>query len=180
MNLRTMRAKLATLAVLFFVGTFAGQIRHVLDSVRGKVEAGRQISDEIRSTVTTLGEAVDGALEVVGQTTGDLTNQVADLQAKLASGTATPAQVGELRGLLEQVKTAAGRPGAPGPAGPAGPPGPPVSTSPGPAPSTTSTTAGGTTSTTRPPMSTTTTRPTSTTTTTRCTAGVGRLIRIGC
>lgn len=171
------RAKIAALIILFVLGTFAGQIQRLLDSVRGKIDRGAQITDDIRATVTTIGQAVDDS---VAGTRAALEAQVADLQAKLASGTATPAQVTQLQGLVERLRTAAGRPGAPGPSGPPGTPGPP-----GPPPaasSTTSTTVvpgpGGTTTTTRP--ATTTTTRSSTTTTTRCVAGVGRLLKVGC
>lgn len=178
------RSKIAAIIVLFFLGTFAGQLQHLLDSVRGKVDAGTRVTEEVRGTVGQAKDAATNAVDVVA----DLTNQIADLQAKLAGGTATPAQVTQLQGLVERLRTVAGRPGTPGPAGPTGatgPPGPPAATSPAQPPSSsTSTTAGGTTSTTRPAGTTTTTRrPTgssSTTTTTRCTAGVGRLVRIGC
>lgn len=177
MNLRPLRAKIAALAVLFFVGTFAGQVQRLLDSVRGKVDRGAEITGEIRSTVSTIGQAVDDVEGLVGQTAGALEAKVADLQAKLAAGTATPGQVVELRGLLERTQGRTGAPGPPGPRGAAGPPGPPTT----PPPSTSSTTAGGTSSTTRPaPPTSTTTRPPPTTTTTRCMAGVGRLVRIGC
>lgn len=178
--IRPWRAKLAALVLLFFLGTFAGQIQHLLDSVRGKVEAGRRISDDIRATVTTIGQAVD---ETVAGTRAALEAQVADLQAKLAAGTATPEQVSRLQGLLERVRATAGRPGPSGPAGPAGAPGPP-----GPPPATSSTSTStatgpeGTTTSTRPPPggSTTTTKPPSTTTTTRCAVGLGQLLKVGC
>lgn len=173
---RPWRAKLAALVLLFFLGTFAGQIQHLLDSLRGRVERGTQITNDLRATVTTLGQAVDLTSEA-------LRGQVADLQSKLAAGTASPAQVTQLRGLVERLSATPARPGPSGPAGPAGAPGPP---GPPPAASSTSTSTatspGGTSSTTRPPpgASTTTTRPPPTTTTTRCAVGVGRLLKVGC
>lgn len=179
---KPLRAKLAALVVLFFVGTFAGQIRGVMNTMLGRVDRGAQVVDEFKATVTTIGQTIDGVVGGLRGTTDAVAGQVADLQAKLADGTATPAQVSQLQGLLEKVRAVAARPGASGPAGPSGPPGPPGATSPAPAQpdgTTTSTTAGGTTSTTRPSATTTTTRPRNTTTT-RCTAGVGRLVRIGC
>lgn len=183
MNLRTARAKLAALAVLFFLGTFAGQIQHLLDSVRGKVDRGAQITGEIRSTVSTLGDVVGDVQGDVYGTAETLRAQIAELQAKLAGGTATPAQVTQLRGLVEQLRAGAkGPPGPPGAAGATGPPGPAAAPTAG--VTTSSTGPGGTTSTTRPTpattSSTTTTRPTGTTTTTRCLAGLRGLIRVGC
>lgn len=187
MNLRTARAKLAALAVLFFLGTFAGQIRHVLDTIRGRVDAGAAVVEDFRSTVTTIDQVVNGVTSSVSGLTDGLQRQIADLQAKLAAGTATPEQVSQLQGLVERLRLTAARPGtpgAPGPQGSSGPPGPPGATSsPAPPTATTSTTAGGGPSTTRPGpgTTTTTTRPrSSSTTTTRCVAGVGRLVLIGC
>lgn len=167
------RSKVAAVVILFVLGTFAGQIQHLLDSVRGKVEDGARITGELRNTVTTIDRASDA-----------LRAQVADLQAKLAAGTATPDQVSRLEGLVSSLKGVAGpsgTPGAQGRTGEVGPPGRAVADPP--ATTTTSTTGpGGSTSTTRPaPASTTTTtRPAPTTTTTRCTVGVGRLVKIGC
>lgn len=158
------RSKIAAVVVLFFLGTFAGQIQHLLDSVRGKVEHGTQITNELRSTVTTIGQLVDAG-------TDQLRAQVAELQAKLAAGTATPAQVAELQTLVAKLKAVPGPAGTPGPQGPtgaAGPPGPAAA-----APATTTTTGttgpGGTSTTTRPgtTTTTTTTKPSTTTTTTR-------------
>lgn len=184
MNLRPLRAKIAVLLVLFFLGTFAGQIQHLLDSVRGKIDRGAAITGEIRSTVSTIGSVVDGVTGSLGGLTDGLQRQVAELQAKLAAGTATPDQVSQLQGLVERLRLTAARPGSQGPPGASGPPGPPGATSsPGPPTATTSTTAGGGPSTTRPgpATTTTTTRPrSSSTTTTRCVAGVGRLVLIGC
>lgn len=177
MNLRTLRAKLAALAVLFFLGTFAGQLNNLLDKVRGRVEAGTRITEEMRGTVGQAADAASNAVDVVA----DLTNQIADLQGKLAAGTATPAQVSQLQGLVERLRVTAARPGTPGPPGPTGASGPPGTTATMvPSPPSTSTTTGVTTSTTGRPATTTTTTPRSTTTTTRCVAGVGQLIRIGC
>lgn len=175
MTLGPWRAKVAALIILFVLGTFAGQIRHLLDTVRGKVETGARITDELRTTVTTIGQAVDLTSEA-------LRGQIADLQAKLAAGTASPAQVTQLRGLVERLSATPARSGPSGPPGPAGAPGPP-----GPPPATSSTSTstatspGGTTSTTRPPPGTsTTTRPPPTTTTTRCAVGLGQLLKVGC
>lgn len=172
---RPARAKAAAVIILFVLGIFAGQIRHVLDTVRGNVEKGVGITNELRSTVTTIGKLVD---------TSGLAAQVADLQAKLAAGTASPAQVDELRALVARLRGAPGAPGVPGPAGAPGPPGP-AAAAPAPAPATTTTTARSTsttTATTRPAATTTTTRPgpSSTTTTTRCAISAGGLIRLGC
>jgi hypothetical protein len=172
---KPLRAKLAALVILFVLGTFAGQIRRVLDSVRGTVDRGARITGEIRSTVSTIGQAVDDS---VASTRAALETQVADLQAKLASGTATPAQVTQLQGLVERLRVTAGRPGPPGPAGPSGAPGPPPPTTS--SSTTTATGPGGTPSTTRPSPTTTTTKPPPTTTTTRCTVGVGKLLKVGC
>lgn len=171
--MRPWRAKAAALVILFFLGLSAGQFGRILETVRGNVARGIEISDRIGSTVSTLRQVDTAALEA----------QIADLQTKLAAGTATPAQVSQLQGLLERVRAVTGRAGTQGPAGPSGPPGPPGATSPAQpdGTSTTSTTAGGTTSTTRPPTATTTTtRPRNTTTTTRCVVGVGRLLKVGC
>lgn len=176
MNLRPWRAKIAALVVLFFLGTFAGQIHHLLDSLRGKVDRGAKITNEIRETVTTIDRAV-------GETAAVLQAQIADLQAKLAGGTATPDQIESLRGLLARLKAIpgpSGSPGPPGPSGSAGPPGPPAAAA---GPSTTTTTApGGTTTTTRPAPTTTSTRPSpsNTTTTTHCAVGIGGILRLGC
>lgn len=163
----SLRAKLAALIVLFFLGTFAGQARHLLDSVRGKIERGTEITNQIRDTVTTISQAVDG-------TTKALQGQIADLQAKLAAGTATPAQVLQLQGLVERLKVVAGSPGTPGPPGPKGASGPPGQPAVAASTTTTATTApGGTTTSTRSASTTTSTRPSpSSTTTTRCTVGV--------
>lgn len=176
--IRPWRAKLAALVLLFFLGTFAGQIQHLLDSLRGRVDRGARVVEDFRATVTTIAQAVDG-------TTAQLRAQIADLQAKLASGTATPAQVSQLQGLVERLRAAGGQTGAPGPPGPTGapgPPGPPSTTAPGSSPSTTTaTTATTTTTTTRPaPTTSTTGRRPSTTTTTRCTVGLGQLLKVGC
>lgn len=173
MNLRPWRAKAAALVVLFFLGTFAGQIHHLLDSVRGKVDRGAKITNEIRETVTTINRAV-------GETAAVLQAQIADLQAKLAAGTATPDQIESLRVLLVRLKAIPGPSGSPGPSGASGSVGPP-----GPAAAAaTSTTAapGGTATTTRPAPTTTSTRssPSSTTTTTRCAVGIGGILRLGC
>lgn len=165
------RAKVAATLVLFFVGLFGGRLADLMHAVSGKVDQGRQITDQLRNTVTTLRQIDTGPLEA----------QIADLQARLAAGTATPAQVDSLRGLLARVRAVTGGSGGqgpPGPPGPSGPPGPPATTSPG-SGTTTSTTAGGATPTTRP-ATTSTTRPAPTTTTTRCVAGVGRLLKVGC
>lgn len=165
------RAKVAATIVLFFLGLFGGRLADLMHAVSGKVDQGRQITDQLRATVTTL-EQVD---------TSFLEAQIADLQDRLAAGTASPAQVESLRGLLARVRGAAGGSGGqgpPGPPGPSGPPGPPAATSPG-SGTTTPTTAGGTTTTTRPATTTTTTRPPPTTTT-RCVVGVGRLVKVGC
>lgn len=155
------RSKIAAVLVLFFVGTFAGQLHHLLDTVRGKVETGTRITAELRETVTTINRAV-------ADTTESLRVQVADLQAKLAAGTATPEQIESLAALVGRLKVVTGPAGSPGPVGPAGgvgPPGPPAAAP----PATTTTTPGGATSTTRapPPSTTTTTTRPSTTTTTR-------------
>lgn len=178
MNLRTLRSKLAALAVLFFLGTFAGQVQHLLDSVRGKVDRGAQLTGEIRSTVSTIGAAVDGALDGVDGATAALRDQVAELQAKLAAGTATPGQVVELRSLVERLKSVAGPPGPQGAAGSPGPPGPAAAPA-GVSPS--STGPGGTTTSSRPApaptTTTTTTRPTTTTTRRPCDPLLGLLGR---
>ena len=168
----TGRAKIAAVVVLFFAGTFAGQIRHLLDTVGGKVDRGANIIGQVNETVRGVDRQSD-----------DLRAQIADLQTRLASGTATPSQVDQLRALVARLKATAGPAGTPGPAGPqgsTGPPGPPAVVA---ATSTTTTAPGGTTTTTRAiPATTTTTRavPSSTTTTTRCTVGLGRLLKIGC
>lgn len=165
------RAKLAALLVLFFLGSFAGQLNRLVEGIRGRVEDGARITGELRSTVSTIRSVDTSALQA----------QIADLQARLSAGTATPAQVESLRVLVARLRAAAGGSGATGPPGPpgaSGPPGPPAATSPG-SGTTTSTTAGGTTTTTRP-GTTTTSRPTPTTTTTRCVVGVGRLVKVGC
>ena len=162
------RAKLAATVILFFVGLYGGRLADLMNTVGGKVDQGRRVTDQIRATVTTIDLSTAG-----------LEAQIADLQARLAAGTATPAQVDALRGLLARERPATGGSGVtgpPGPPGPSGPPGPPAATSPG-SGTTTSTTAGGTTSTTR--RSTTTTRP-APTTTTRCAVGLGRLLKVGC
>lgn len=176
---KPLRAKLAALIILFVLGTFAGQIRHLLDSVRGTVDRGARITGEIRSTVSTIGQAVD---ETVAGTRAALEAQIADLEAKLAAGTATPEQVTRLQTLVERVRAAPGPAGTPGPAGPPGAPGSPGA--PPAASSTTNTTATtgpeGSPTTTRPPAATTTTRPAPTTTTTRCTIGLGQLLKVGC
>lgn len=161
-----LRSKLAAVVILFFLGISAGQFSKVLETVRGNVERGARITDELRSTVTTLRQIDTAALEA----------QIYDLQRILATGTATPAQVSELKGLVSRLKGVQGPAGSTGKAGPPGPAGPAV------APSSSTTTAtsrpGGTTATTRPPTAT-TTRP-ATTTTTRCAVGVGRLLKVGC
>jgi hypothetical protein len=167
-NLRTARAKLAALVVLFFLGTFAGQIQHLLDSVRGKVERGAEITGEIRSTVSTIGQVVDDAQGDDNSTVDALRAQIGELQGKLSAGTATPSQVSQLQGLVERLRTVAGTKGPPGPPGAAGSPGPPGPAAAPTAGATTSSTGpGGTTSSTRPPTSTTTTTTRPTTTTTR-------------
>lgn len=171
-----LRSKIAALIVLFFLGTFAGQINHLIETVRGKVETGTKITAELRETVTTINQAV-------AATADELRGQIADLQAKLAAGTATPAQVEALQGLVSQLKVVAGPSGAPGPPGPAGkggPPGQPAAAGAG--TTTTTTTPGGTTSSTQPAPTTSSTRPSpsSTTTTTTCAVGLGRLLKIGC
>lgn len=166
------RSKVAAVVVLFFFGTFAGQIQHVLDTVRGKVETGTRITEEMRGTVGQVKDAATNAVDVVA----DLTNQIADLQAKLAAGTATPDQVFQLRNLVERLRVA-GSQGPPGPPGQAGPPGPAVAAT----PSSTTTSTGGTTTSSRPTPTTTSTRSSpSTTSTTRCAVGVGKLLKVGC
>ncbi len=163
------RSKLAALIVLFFLGTFAGQLRNVLETVRGRVEDGARITEQVRDGVGQANDAASNTVDVVA----DLTNQVADLQARLSAGTATPDQVESLRALVVRLQAARG---TPGPAGPTGPPGPAGTSPPTTAPTATSTT-GATTTTTRAPTA--TTRP-PTTTTTRCTVGLGRLLKVGC
>lgn len=156
------RSRVAALIVLFFLGTFAGQINHLLAGLRGRVDAGRKVTEQIQQTVTTI-----AALDTSG-----LEARIAELQSKLQAGTATPAQLADLKTLIARQKT------VPGPAGPQGAPGPP-----GPAVATTTTTGtnpGGTTTSTQPePATTTTTRPAATTTT-RCAVGVGKLVKVGC
>lgn len=170
-----LRSKVAALIVLFFLGTFAGQINHLIETVRGKVETGTKITNKLVETVTTINQAV-------AATADELRAQIADLQAKLAAGTATPAQVEALQGLVSQLKVVAGpgTPGPPGPAGKGGPPGQPAAAGAG--TTTTTTTPGGTPTSTQPAPTTSSTRPSpsSTTTTTRCAVGVGRLVRLGC
>ena len=164
------RSKIAAVVVLFFLGTFAGQARQVLDTVRGRVEDGARITGELRTTVSTLQVLDTAALE----------GQITELRARLAEGTATPAQVESLRALIGRLQAqtgGSGTQGAPGPPGPSGPPGPPAAEQ---SSATTSTTAGGTTTTSRPPTTTTTRSRPSTTTTTRCVVGVGRLLKVGC
>lgn len=160
------RAKVAATIILFFVGLFGGRLADLVHAVGGKVEEGRRVTDQIRATVTTIDLSTAG-----------LEAQIADLQARLATGTATPAQVDNLRGLIARVRAAGGAQGGqgpPGPPGPSGPPGPPMPETGG----TTTSTAGGTSTTTRPPTA--TTRPPATTTTTRCAVGIGRLLKVGC
>lgn len=171
-----LRSKVAALIVLFFLGTFAGQINHLIESVRGKVETGAKITNKLVETVTTINQAVAAPAD-------ELRAQIADLQAKLAAGTATPAQVADLQALVGRLKVVAGPPATPGPPGPAGQGGPPgQSAGVGAGTTTTTTTPGGTTSTTRPTPTTSSTRPgpSSTTTTTTCVVGFGRLLKIGC
>lgn len=154
------RAKLAATIVLFFVGLFGGRLADLVHAVGGKVEEGRRVTDQIRATVTTIDLSTAG-----------LEAQIADLQARLAAGTATPAQIDDLKGLLARLKPSAGPPGPQGQTGATGatgPPGPAVAA----APTTTTTTS--------PLPATTSTTRTAPTTTTRCILGVGRLARIGC
>lgn len=162
------RSKIAAVVLLFFLGTFAGQLRHLLDTVRGKVERGAQITTELRNT--TIDRAGD---------TAALQAQIADLQTKLLAGTATPDQVESLRALVGRLKGVAGPSGSPGPPGPqgvSGPPGQPAAVVPttatGP-PATTTTRLAPTTTSTRP-------SPSSSTTTTRCAVGLGALLKVGC
>ncbi|HVW33473.1 MAG TPA: hypothetical protein VHL53_13115 [Acidimicrobiia bacterium] len=178
---RPWRSKLAALVVLFFLGTFAGQAQHLLDALRGRIDRGASVINQVRDTVTTIDRAVT-------DTADQLRAQVADLQAKLAAGTATPAQIDQLQALVARLRGMPGPPGSQGPTGAtgaAGPPGP-VGTGTPPLAGT-----GGTTTTTRPtptsttsrpgpPTTTTTTRTPTTTTTTRCAVGLGQLLKIGC
>lgn len=130
-----------------------------------------QVGDDAKTVAERARDAIAGvqAKAAEAQRVADqLRAQIEALQGRVQAGVATPAEVSQLRTLIEQEK------GKVGPAGPAGATGPTGATGaagqPGMTPSTTTTTAasGGTTTTTRPRPTTTTTRPRpSTTTTTR-------------
>lgn len=169
------RSKIAALIVLFFLGTIAGQINHLLDTVRGRVEDGTRITAEVRNGVGDIRTAAETAAAEASA----LRVELEQLRSQVASGTATPAQVERIESIVKELKTSSGSPGPPGPEGASGPPGPPAAAAAG----TTTTTAapGGTTTTTRPAPTTSSTRPSpSSTTTTRCAVGVGALLKVGC
>lgn len=155
------------LAALLFFQTFAYQ---AADTVKGVKERLRDVP-----TTAEVREAVDDKVDQISQPVTVALDRTAE---------ATQDQIRErterlqrhLERLQAQIGAIEGAPGPPGPAGPSGPAG--ASTS-APLPSTTSTTQAGVTPTTRP-STTTTSRPSPTTTTTRCVAGVGRLLKVGC
>lgn len=158
------------LLVVFLIGTALEQANEISDLTRRLANAENQRAlderafraDQERTNAERQGVMLDG---------------IRALQGAIGTRPAPEVQAA-VNELLARVRTqsSSGSPGPPGPQGTQGTPGP--AGPPGAAVATTSTVPATTTSTTR--QTTTTTSPRASTTTTRCTVGIGALLKLGC